>query len=103
MIYWLVLILTPVYIVWCFKSAYKAREKVAEKLDALLAKDEVNETLKYVLVAMYQDCFKQTVAIKFVLVSLFSSNKNKQVNSNSPFVEGLVALSEEEEKTISAP
>lgn len=102
MIYWLVLILTPVYIVWCFKSAYKARESVAEKLDAILANEEINSTLRYVLVSMYQDCFKQTVAIKFVLVSLFSSNKrklNSGVNAdNSPFVEELTTLSEEEKE-----
>lgn len=100
MIYAIVL-LVPIYVVWCFYSAYQARGRVAPKLDALLSRSDIDDELKHTLVAMYQDSFKQFISVRILLGAWFGgrtkvhSVREIEVEGATSLLEAIKVLDEE--------
>jgi|GEM_PF-4961143 len=103
MIYAIVL-LVPIYVVWCFYSAYQARGRVAPKLDALLSRSDIDDELKHILVAMYQDSFKQFISVRILFWSWFggktqlNSARELEVEGAESLYEAIKALDEDTRK-----
>ena len=68
-----------IYSVWRYSSAVSARGELAKELDSYLAKD-VNETLKFILVGVYEDSLKPWVIWSVMFSSLTVSRKDKKAS-----------------------
>lgn len=105
MMYMLALIVVPIYAVWCFHSAYQAREKAASKLNVLLENSEIEDSLKYILVSLYDDSFKQFISAKILFWALFGnkttikSAHEIEVEGAGNFLQAVKALNEDNRRT----
>lgn len=95
-VYFIPLIAVPIYMAWCFYSAYKAKDRAAVKLENLLKKKDIDEQLKYVLVRCYDDGYKQFIAPKILLWSLTGRKKvdTSKREARKSFVSSVNELSE---------